>query len=481
MDFPIFHLDFMGDRLLIAIIAVTHVIINHALAVGFIPIVTLMEYRGYKLQQKGIAESANWDELARKLMFFAFVITTSLGALTGVGIWFSAALVSPASIGSLIRIFFMAWFTEWIIFMLEVIFIMIYFLGWKKSRGSLKAKRNHVRAGLALSIFSWLTMAIIVGILGFMMDSGSWVESKTLFDGFLNPIYPVQLAYRTPMAFVMAGAIATFLVLYHLKKHTEFRTKVLRNLGLWMFLWTPHVFAAGLYYYYKIPGMMLDNIPVAMATQAYQNWYDSIFYFLVALIVVSMTVTIWTSLKPKYSSKYLMLATFIVTMLTMGSFERVREFIRKPFVLEEYMYSNQLRVEDYDLFQKEGILKHSLYAKNAEINDLNKIAAGKEVFMITCSRCHTVSGVNSVVTRFTDMYSPNGEPLDSLRMVNYIPVMHKARYFMPPFPGTAAEAEALVSFIKSERQSMNYLPGAQSEGVSLSQKQTNSSVKLAEK
>jgi hypothetical protein len=37
MDFPIFHLDFMGDRLLIAIIAVLHVLINHGLAVGFIP------------------------------------------------------------------------------------------------------------------------------------------------------------------------------------------------------------------------------------------------------------------------------------------------------------------------------------------------------------------------------------------------------------------------------------------------------------
>ncbi len=481
MDFPIFHLDFMGDRLLIAIIAVTHVIINHALAVGFLPIVTLMEYRGYKLLQKGEEESYQWDELARKLMFFAFIITTSAGALTGVGIWFSAALISPASIGSLIRIFFMAWFTEWIIFMLEVIFIMIYFLGWKKSRTSIEAKRRHVRAGAALSIFSWLTMAIIVGILGFMMDSGSWAESKTLFDGFLNPIYPIQLAYRTPMAFVMAGAIATFLVLYHLRKHTEFRTKVLRNMGLWMFLWTPHVFVTGLFYYYKIPELMLKNIPVAMATQAYQNWYDSIFWFLVALIVVSMTVTIWTSLVPKYASKYMMLATFLVTIMTMGTFERVREFIRKPFVLENYMYSNLLRVDDYEMYKQDGILPHSVYVENKSVNDVNKLSAGKDVFMVACSRCHTISGVNSVVTRFTDMFSMKGEPLDSVKMMKYIPGMHKARYFMPEFPGTTEEAAALVSFIKSEQYKMEYLPGAQHEGVSINEDHVTKVKQIAEK
>jgi len=37
MDYPIFHLDFIGGRLLIAFIAVLHVLINHALAVGLIP------------------------------------------------------------------------------------------------------------------------------------------------------------------------------------------------------------------------------------------------------------------------------------------------------------------------------------------------------------------------------------------------------------------------------------------------------------
>ena len=471
MDFPVFHMDFFGDRLLIAVIAIVHVIINHALAVGFLPIVTLMEYRSYKLKKISDAESDQWDELGYKLMFFAFVITTSLGALTGVGIWFSTALVSPASIGSLIRVFFPAWFFEWIIFMLEVVFIMIYFLTWKKSRADIKSKRNHVRVGAALSLFSWLTMAIIVGILGFMMDTGSWTQNKTLLDGFFNPIYLVQLAFRTPMAFVMGGSVALFLTLYHLKKHSGFRSKVLRNLNLWMFLWTPHVFAAGIYYYYKIPELMLGNIPVAIGTQAFQNWYATFLYSLLALIMVSMLVNVWTAIKPKWTSKYLMLFTLFVVLFTMGTFERVREFIRKPYVLGEYMYSNLLRVEDYPKYKQDGILAHAVYAKHPSVTDLNKLEAGKDVFMIACSRCHTVAGVNSVINKFEILFAPKGGPLDKTKMLQYIPVMEKARYFMPPFPGNDAEADALVDFIISEQYSRNYIKGAQSTGVDISQQQ----------
>jgi len=465
LDFPIFHLDFFGDRLLIAVIAITHVIINHALAVGFLPIVTLMEYRGYKSRLKGLDEHIKWDNLAYKLMFFAFVITTTLGALTGVGIWFSAALISPASIGSLIRIFFMAWFTEWIIFMLEVIFIMIYFLSWKKSNKSLEAKKKHVRVGVALSIFSWLTMAIIVGILGFMMNSGVWNESRTLLDGFTNPMYIPQLAFRTPMAFVMAGAIAFFLTLYHLKEADEFRSTVLKNLSLWMFLWTPHVFAAGIFLYTQIPDLMKLNLPVAVATQRFQDWYDSLLIYLGLTILASMFITLWATFFPNKISKYGAVIPILVTLLTLGTFERIREFVRKPYVIENYMYSNQLRVEDYEIYKRDGVLAHSTYTSTPFITEVNKLEAGHNVFDITCSRCHTNNGVNSVLTKFENLFSPNGEPLDKEKMKNYIPVMDKGRYYMPPFPGNEKEIDALVDYVVSLQSNSKYSPGAQVKGV----------------
>ena len=104
MDFPIYHLDFFGDRMLIAFIAVVHVIINHAFAVGAMPLITLMEWWGWR---KG---DRDMDNLAHRILWVCFIVTTTLGALTGVGIWLSIALVNPSAIGSLIRVFFWAWF-----------------------------------------------------------------------------------------------------------------------------------------------------------------------------------------------------------------------------------------------------------------------------------------------------------------------------------------------------------------------------------
>ena len=46
MDFPIYHLGFFGHRSLIALIGSMHVIINHMLAVGGIPLVVALEWWG---------------------------------------------------------------------------------------------------------------------------------------------------------------------------------------------------------------------------------------------------------------------------------------------------------------------------------------------------------------------------------------------------------------------------------------------------
>ena len=150
----------------IAVIAIGHVIVNHALAVGAMPLVTALEWRAFRRRDEA------WDKLAYKILLVCFVITTSVGALTGVGIWFSAALVNPAAIGSLIRVFFMAWLTEWVIFVAEVCLILAYYLTW--NNWGKTHKRLHIGLGAVLSLSSWLTMAIIVAILGPVLIQRFW-------------------------------------------------------------------------------------------------------------------------------------------------------------------------------------------------------------------------------------------------------------------------------------------------------------------
>ncbi len=466
MDFPLFHLDFMGNRMLVAVIAILHVIINHALAVGFAPLVTILEFRGYQKQKFDKEKGAAWDEMARKLMFTAFIITTTLGALTGVGIWFAASLANPASLGSLIRVFYFAWFTEWIIFVLEVVFIMIYFLTWKKSNSSPQRKRKHILLGMWLSIFSWLTMAIIVAILGFMMDPGSWTEHKTLLSGFTNPLYLPQLIFRTSVAMMMAGCVALLITAYSLKRENLIRPEFLRHISIWILLWMP-VAAVGAYiYYWYIPRSMIGNLPVALATQQFQDWYKSLLLVIKIVVGIGFAVSILGTIAPKRLPKHLLIIPVFASILFLGTFERLREFIRKPYVIGNYMYANGILEEEYPLYQQEGLLKNSPYSAVSEITEENVTQAGEEVFILACSRCHTTNGVNSVVVRFEKMYGA-GKPLDAEAMKAYMKGIHNVRYYMPPFPGNDAEMDALAKYIAMQQKEPTVLEGAQLKGVNV--------------
>lgn len=459
MDFPIFHLDFMGNRLLIAVIAILHVLINHSLAVGLAPLVTYFEYLGWK------NKSEEMDQFARRVMFVGFVITTSLGAMTGVGIWLSASLVSPASIASLIRVFFWAWFVEWIVFVTEVVLILIYFLTWRKSLRSEEAKRKHIKFGVALSVFSWITMAIIVAILSFMMDPGSWNQTKSFVDAVFNPVYLAQLAFRTPLAMFMAGAVVLLLTVIFTQKGTTFRTSVTKITSIWILSWSIWVVVGSIFYYNVIPDMMVNNLSVAVGTMEFSNWYDSLLLALgigvSSIVAIALYALTGKSLPLAFSVLPVLLSFSLLTV-----FERAREFIRKPFVIGNYMYSNMFRVEEYPLLQKEGILKHATYVKHKEVTEENMVEAGKDIFLLTCSRCHTSHGINSVVSKFQNMYG--SAELNPDAMVAYIQGMHNARYFMPPFPGSEIEMKALVSYIQKTKEYPIPTEGAQESGVSVS-------------
>lgn len=464
MDFPLFHLDFMGNRMLIAVIAIIHVIINHALAVGFAPLVTILEFRGYLKSKTKPEEGKAWDEMARKLMFFAFVITTSVGALTGVGIWFATSLANPASIGSLIRVFYFAWFSEWIVFVLEVIFIMIYFLTWKKSNESPKRKRQHILFGVWLSIFSFLTMAIIVGILGFMMDPGSWEEKKSLVSGFLNPLYLPQLTFRTPVAMMMAGCVALMFVAYAMKRKDKWKAGILKYISFWILLWMPLAAAGAFLYYWHIPRAMIGNLPVALGTQQFQDWYSSLVTVMIWVVAIGFAIGILGTFSPRRLPKHLLFIPVLASFLFLGTFERLREFIRKPYVIGEYMYGNGLLKEEYPLYQETGMLKHTPYSFLSEITEENKTDAGEAVFSLACSRCHTTHGISSVVRKFERMYGTE-KPLEVEPMAAYMKNMHNVRYYMPPFPGNDAEMDALASYIVEQQKRPRMLEGPQIKGV----------------
>ncbi len=451
MDFPLFHLDFLGNRLLIAIIAITHVVISHALAVGGIPLIAWMERKGL--------QDPEWDRIAKKTLFAFFIVTTTVGAMTGVGIWFSASLVNPTAIGSLIRVFFWAWFVEWICFVTEVVLILYYYLTWDSWVG--EKKKAHVRLGFNLALTSWLTMVIIVAILAFMMDPGSWLSHKTFLSGFLNPIYLPQLAFRTPLAMVMAGG-AALLVLLFAGVSSDLKSKAIKLISKWTLFWLPFLGLGAYWYLTAIPESMRSNMNVALTTSEFTSWYQGVIYTILFSVVVIFFIMLKGALSGRIP-KAMVALPFLIYITFMGQFERSREFIRKPYAIAGYLYANGFRKDDYPLLQRDGILKYAPYVSIREITPENEVRAGKEVFMLACTRCHTVGGLNSVVTKLDKMYGQG--PWQKETISNYMSVMHQTRIFMPPFPGNKKERDAIAAYLLSLKENPVSPEGVQVTGI----------------
>ena len=460
MDFPIYHLDFLNNRILIAIVAVIHVIINHGMAVGGIPLVAYLERKALKTGDQ------SWDALAKNIMCCFFLVTTTVGAMSGVGIWLTVSLVNPTALASLLRVFFWAWTIEWFVFITEVVLILWYFLSWKPIGHP--RKKNHVKLGIALSVASWITMAIIVSILGFMMDTGAWNGTGSLFSALFNPVYLPQLAFRTPLALVSAGTMA--LALYAIFQKTRLKLsmpepkKVLPILGRWMLFWSLPLAFGAFWYRSAIPKYAVGNLQVAVGTQAFTDWYQLLLGFIAGGCGLVVFVSLLCVSIPKKIPIALLIAPSIAIIALLGIFERVREFIRKPYAIQGYLYSNGYRVEDYTLLKRDGILKHATFSPIKNVTNENKLLAGEQVFLLACSRCHTVSGINSIVDNVGRMYG-YVEPWDASKLAQYIGAMHNGRSFMPPFPGNANEQTAVAEYIVSLQSAPRPLEGVQNTGI----------------
>ena len=208
---------------------------------------------------------------------------------------------------------------------------------------------------------------------------------------------------------------------------------------------------------------MLANVPVAVATQAYQGWYRDIALALAAMGAVVLAIAGWGALAPRRLPRAAVVLPLCLVLLLMGTFERVREFIRKPFVIGTYMYANGIRADVLPLLQEEGVLAHAAYVSSRTITPANREEAGRELFLICCTRCHTTSGVNSVVARLTKLYGPG--PWDRDVVKGYLRTMHTVRTYMPPFPGTEEEAGAVADYLLALRRMPAALDGAQTVGV----------------
>ncbi len=431
MDFPYFEFPLIGNRWLIALIASLHVVINHSAAIGGSLVVVLAERRGL------LTGDARWDRLAYKLAFAFFILTTTLGALTGVGIWFSVMVSQPAGLAALLRIFFWAWFLEWIVFVVEVAMVLAYFLSWH----AFTDRRKHLALGWAYVGTSFLTMVIVTGILGAMLTPGQWLVDRGFWGAFFNPTYLPQLILRSGLALALAAALAQLLGRWFATP--DLRAELDRFCARFHLAAVPLLAVGGLWYLAVLPEQVKRLIPAALLTTRYAAWAQHAWLWQVATCLALAGLGVWGLRRTRPWPAPLVLAVFIGLVGTLGAFERVREFVRKPYIIPGYMYANGIRVADVPMLARDGVLKHARWAGEPAVVPGRERQAGRAVYELQCAACHTLEGPNGL--------GPKVGGMPQAAIAGFIGVQHQVHPFMPPFVGTEAEKLALADYLASLR------------------------------
>lgn len=474
MNYPIWDLPASG--LLLALVAIVHVFISH-FAVGGGLFLVLTER---KARRKGDAALLAYVESHTR---FFTLLTLVLGAITGVGIWFTIGLVHPSATSSLINVFVWGWAIEWTFFVVEIAAVMVYFYGWDRL-----PPRTHMAVGWIYFWAAWLSLVVINGILTFMLTPGGWLETRGFWAGILNPTYLPSLVVRTVAAIALAGVYALFTAArlddVALKERIA-RYAVLRWVAPAVVLlpvslvWTLAAAAGAGVPVGEILGApdagMMASIAALIGGAA--TGYPIAQLAGRTLLVASLAGLMISGLvlvRRRAYGRPLAAALMACAFVALGAAEWVREDLRKPYVIGQYMFVNGVRlpaqtgapIDDrftVDALNRSGVLPAASWSRLPERLEAlgpgaRTTAEGEEVFRLLCRSCHTVDGylairplvrgasVPSLDAMLARLAAPAGEvdwsePRPALRT-------WRSRR-MPPFVGSDRERLALATYLAS--------------------------------
>ncbi|MDZ7292007.1 MAG: c-type cytochrome [candidate division KSB1 bacterium] len=429
MNYPVWDVAF-GAGLLIAIVSILHVFVSH-FAVGGGLFLVLTERKAYRENDKALLD---WLKIHTK---FFVLLTVVFGAISGVGIWFTIGLIHPSATSTLIHSYVWGWAIEWVFFFVEITAALLYLYGWNKLD-----RRTHLWLGWVYFIAAFASMVIINGIITFMLTSGKWIENHEFWVGFFNPTYFPSLFSRFAFSLALAGIYA--LVTASLQKNAELKGKIVK----WSAWWIVPAFIVLPFFVYWYVGNISPQVWASakglMPTAT--RYANLIVIFSIATFVLSLL----TLLQPRKVHFVFSLVVLAAAFTTMWSFEFIRESIRKPYIIANYMYANSLYRTpmngdggfNLEQINQNGVLKTAKWVQQREITEQNQIVAGKEIFRVQCQSCHTVAAYRGVKQY---LQQRNWDENTIQQMLGSLDVMHNG--VMPPFAGTEAEKSALAAYL----------------------------------
>lgn len=432
MTFPILHIPGLGDGMTIALDAVLHVCISHGLAIGLVTMIVLFQ------TLTTLGKGAFWGRIARTLLGPTVVVTTSVGAVTGVGIWFITGALAPEGIGSLIHLFFWPWFIEWGAFTAEVVLLLLYYYSWDRLA--------ETRPGLLTALgWGYVAMAVISailisGILGFMLTPDGWPWGQGFAQAYFNPTFLPQCLLRVSAGLALGALLTVAWTAWRFDGPAEERNRALRLAGMVFCGATLAATAAGFVYFSRVPLTYLTHWRFAVATSALSqrpgllplaNGLAGLCLLAVALAAIFQ--------RPRLC-RVLCIPTIVLSLGLVAEFERIREFVRGPYLLPGAMFANQIPMaENLAVAAKQQAFLPRLRWLNDAGGQPPETVAAKALFAANCGVCHTESGLNGISQRLA------GRSLDGINAIAGL--TQDLAPFMTPFTGSERERLLLAGYL----------------------------------
>jgi hypothetical protein len=298
-----------------------------------------------------------------------------------------------------------------------------------------------------IAVASWLTMAIITAILGFMMTPGQWLASDfpakpDYLASLLNPSWIPSLGFRTFFAIIWAAGGAMIITWFVTRDDLDTRERAIRFFGKCLYVSVVPMIAFGWWYYLQFPQAAQDLFAIGALGNQLARIPGLAQQVAIGVALLFAASSAYLYFNPKKAPMLAAVVMLVTSGTLIGQMERVREFVRKPYIIYNYMYANGVRVQDMPLLKKEGYLKNAVFLENElrTITPDNKVRVGEKLYYFQCRFCHTINGVNAIKDRVkgwdeTAIYARIGQ-LNS-----------PSTPFMPPFAGTDEERAALAAFL----------------------------------
>lgn len=443
MNYPVWNVPVIGGVWVIGIIAIVHMMVA-LFAVGGGLYLPMAEAKAMREGRE------SWMPVIKKHSRFFMILTNTLGAVTGVGIWFAIGLVQPEATSTLIHNFVFGWAMEWVFFIIELTSAAVYYYSWDRI-----PKELHLKVGWLYAIASFCTLVIINGILSFMLTPGqSWLdvagtgqEASKFWNAFFNPTYFPSLVVRILVCVAFAGIYA--LLSISRMEDESFEKKGRIAMTRWSASWLLPIFTlmpiAFLWYFAMMPNFSKELLQLGFSTIGSGAFTQVTRIALVSLFTtatIAGVVYFFAYKHPKEFSPGHAWSIVVLALAATGSTEYAREAIRKPYVIGGHMYSNSIRKSEIANFNNNGYLTSSMWVAKDSVDELAK---GKLMFAGQCLSCHTETGYRSMKRLIGER--------DAESVLSLLNSLHEAKSdnpyvkYMPPLVGKSDEIQSLSLYL----------------------------------